>query len=88
MARTGVKSGDFLGLVALGSLIGNMVQAGGNRKLQAMYEQVVRRYQMLHGEYMAYRSLNLQLQSQVDQLRKENNRLSEELAKRPTGVKS
>jgi uncharacterized membrane protein len=87
MARAPGKSEDYLGLVALGSVIGNFVQAAGYRKLKGMYDHVLERYRMLQREYAALRSLNDQLQQQVVDLRKENNHLLAQLAEKPQGIK-
>ena len=88
MAKALGKNEDFLGLMALGLGIGNLVQAADRNNLKAMYDHVVGRYRMLHREYATLRSLNDQLQQQVVDLRKENNRLLVQLAEKRHVVKT
>jgi hypothetical protein len=75
---------DFLGIVALGSVIGNIVQAADRtnlqtlyRQLETMYRNLVQHYQLLYRDYNALKQLNNELQRQVTSLRTENSKLLE-----------
>lgn len=80
MNKTLAAKNDFLGLVAFGSVIGNLVQADERRKLQELYRHLVMRYRLLFREYQTFRQVNDELQRQVVALRAENNRLLNEQA--------
>jgi hypothetical protein len=87
MNKAIVAKHDFLGVVAIGSIIGNLAQAGErteikrqHRALLGLYRHFVGRYKMLLQEYQAFRQVNTDLQNQVLRLREENNRLQDSLA--------
>ena len=80
---------DFLGIVALGSLIGNLAQTNkinANRaqygRLAAMYNHLVTQYKALYRDYMALRQVNEQLLSDVASLRAKNSHLLNQIAVR------
>ncbi|KAF0127455.1 MAG: hypothetical protein FD189_202 [Elusimicrobia bacterium] len=82
---------DLLGIVAFGSIIGNLAQAGEMKsvkaqlgRLAAMYNNLVGHYKTLYREYEAFRRVNRQLQSEVLVLRTENSRLHNQIAAKKT----
>ena len=88
MKTLSVKN-DLLGIVAIGSIIGNLAQANemGAVKTQlgrltATYRNLVEHYKTLYREYGAFRMINTQLHSEVISLRSENSRLLNQLAAR------
>lgn len=90
MKTLSVKN-DLLGIVAIGSIIGNLAQASemGAVKTQlgrltAMYRNLVAHYKTLYREYEAFRQVNAQLHSEVISLRSENSRLLNQLAAKRT----
>lgn len=87
MSKTLAVKNDFLGVVAIGSVIGNLVQANGmveikrqRNTLVGLYRNLVARYKMLLQEYQTFRQVNADLQKQVVALREENNKLQERMA--------
>ena len=73
---------DLLGIVAIGSIIGNLAQANEmstvktqRNKLSAMYNKLTEHYRTLYHEYRAFLQVNEQLRSEVVSLRTENSRL-------------
>ena len=87
MSKTLAVKDDFLGVVAIGSVIGNLVQANemGQIKRQhntlvGLFRNLVARYKMLLQEYQTFRQVNVDLQKQVVALREENNKLQERMA--------
>lgn len=92
MSKTLAAKNDFLGVVAIGSVIGNLVQANemGQIKRQhntllGLYRNLVARYKMLLQEYQTFRQVNADLQKQVVSLREENNKLQERMAAKEPG---
>lgn len=92
MSKTLAVKNDFLGVVAIGSVIGNLVQANemGQIKRQhnmlvGLYRTLVARYKMLLQEYQTFRQVNADLQNQVVTLREENNKLQVRLAAKEPG---
>ncbi len=92
MSKTLAVKNDFLGVVAIGSVIGNLVQANemGQIKRQSqtllgLYNNLVKRYRMLLQEYQTFRQVNTDLQKQVVALREENNKLQECMAAKEPG---
>ncbi|MBU2573517.1 MAG: hypothetical protein KKH28_05515 [Elusimicrobia bacterium] len=83
---------DLLGIVAIGSIIGNLAQANEinavktqHNKLTALYRKLVEHYKMLYREYEAFRQVNEHLRVEVVTLRTENsNLLGKIAAKEPT----
>ncbi|MCX5785535.1 MAG: hypothetical protein NTX59_07585 [Elusimicrobia bacterium] len=78
---------DLLGIVAIGSIIGNLVQANEmttvkieRNKLIAMYHKLVEHYKMLYREYEAFRQVNEHLRVEVVALRAENSNLLGKIA--------
>jgi len=87
MRRTISPSRDFLGIVAIGSVICSLAQAKEMvgfkeqlTKLAAMYTNMVERYKMLYREYEAFRQVNEQLRREVVALRTENSKLLSQIA--------
>ena len=87
MSKTLAVKDDFLGVVAIGSVIGNLVQANemGQIKRQhntlvGLFRNLVARYKMLLQEYQTFRQVNVDLQKQVVALREENNKLQARMA--------
>jgi hypothetical protein len=73
---------DLLGIVAIGSIIGNLAQANEmgavktqRNKLSVMYNKLTEHYRTLYHEYRAFLQVNEQLRSEVVSLRTENSRL-------------
>ena len=88
MAQRRSDREDLLGIVALGSVIGNVVQAKDKnrladhcQKLNIVYQQLLTRYRQVCREYEQFRNLNSQLQSTVLALRKQNDDLMRKMAK-------
>ena len=78
---------DLLGIVAIGSIIGNLAQANEmtavkkqSNILTAMYHKLVEHYKMLYREYEAFRQVNEQLRVEVVTLRTENRNLLGKIA--------
>ena len=92
MNKTIAAKNDFLGVVAIGSVIGNLAQAHEQTEIKrqqhtllGLYRHLVSRFKMLLQEYQTFRQVNTDLQKQVVTLREENNQLQERLAeKEPT----
>ncbi len=86
MKTLSVKN-DLLGIVAIGSIIGNLAQANEMGAVKAqlgrlttMYRSLVAHYKTLYREYEAFRQVNTQLHSEVIALRSENSRLLNQIA--------
>ncbi len=78
---------DLLGIVAIGSIIGNLAQANEmsavktqRGRLVAMYNKLAEHYRTLYHEYTAFRLVNEQLRSEVVSLRTENSKLHNQIA--------
>lgn len=78
---------DLLGIVAIGSIIGNLAQANEmatvkkqSNILTDMYRKLVEHYKMLYHEYEAFRRVNEQLRVEVVTLRTENSNLLGKIA--------
>lgn len=78
---------DLLGIVAIGSIIGNLAQANEmsavktqRNKLNDLYRKLVEHYKMLYREYEAFRHVNEHLRVEVVTLRAENSSLLGKLA--------
>ncbi len=78
---------DLLGIVAIGSIIGNLAQANEmatvkkqSNILTDMYRKLVEHYKMLYREYEAFRQVNEQLRVEVVALRTENSTLLGKIA--------
>jgi translation initiation factor 6 (eIF-6) len=78
---------DLLGIVAIGSIIGNLAQAKEmavvkkqSNILTGMYHKLVEHYKMLYREYEAFRQVNEQLRVEVVSLRIENSSLLGKIA--------
>lgn len=78
---------DLLGIVAIGSIIGNIAQANEmttvkkqSNILTGMYYKLVEHYKMLYREYEAFRQVNEQLRVEVVSLRTENSSLLGKIA--------
>ena len=78
---------DLLGIVAIGSIIGNLAQANEmvsvkrqSNILTVMYRKLVEHYKMLYREYEAFRRVNEQLRVEVVTLRTENSNLLGKIA--------
>ena len=87
MNRAVSEKEDVLGLVAFGSLIGNLFQAGANdtlkkerEDLRFMYRRLIAHYGMACREYSALRLLNQSLGQQLLALREENNKLLKQVS--------
>lgn len=87
MAKRAGSNQDLLGIVAVGSIIGNMVQAKDNdqlleelRRLQGAYDHMVRQYRTLYREFEANKSLTGELQRLVQEQRREISRLAQQAA--------
>ena len=87
MRKSDPASQDFLGIVAIGSVIGNLVQANEMTtvkrqlgKLSAMYRGLVEHYKMLYREYEAFRQVNEHLRREVVALRTKNSKLMGQVA--------
>lgn len=91
MKRTISASQDFLGIVAIGSIIGNLLQANEMSvvkkqaaNLNEIYRNIVERYKLLYREYEAFRQVNEQLRREVVALRTENSKLLQRIASKET----
>lgn len=78
---------DLLGIVAIGSIIGNIAQANEMATVKTqrniltnMYRKLVEHYKMLYREYEAFRQVNEQLRVEVVTLRTENSNLLGKIA--------